>query len=329
MQMGLGSIGVQVKSPNVSYIMPAYNCEQTVAESVKSILGSNFEGGDELVIVDDCSTDLTPLVLQELTARSLGIRVIRHSRNKGGAAARNTAIENAKHSLIFCLDSDNLLAPGSTVPLRNFLVASGADAAAFEEIRYFTRSPHEVTHKWVLKAGSVRLADHLADYKVPGSSGNYLFTKDSWVRAGGYPEFAGALDAWGFGLRQLATGSKVVVQPGSFYLHRYGHESYWLRQDRQGNTDLLALQVLIPFLDLIDEKDVKYICSKKGRYTWLRRLPNRPLRVVSENIRASENAVNHLTFESRIYGKLKSNMPFVEQFRSLLQRFSNQKHPQA
>jgi len=276
---GDGVWWVQMQSLNVSYIMPAYNCERTVAESVESIVAGNWEDNDELVIVDDGSTDRTPSVLQEVAARSPRITVLTHTRNKGGGAARNTAVEHAKHPLILCLDSDNLLAPGSTAPLCDFLVGSGADVAAFEEIRYFKHSPREITHKWVLTAGRVGLADYLGDYKVPGSSGNYLFTKESWARAGGYPEFAGALDTWGFGLRQVATGSKMMVQSGSFYLHCTGGEGYWLRQERQGNTNLLALQVMIPFLHLIEDRDVDYVMSRAGRQSWLNNLKRRPLHV--------------------------------------------------
>lgn len=275
---GEGVWWAQVQPLHVSFIMPAFNCESTIAESVESILVGNIEEGDELLIVDDGSTDRTPIVLQELSSRSSAIKVLSHPRNKGGGAARNTAVEHARHPLIFCLDSDNLLVPGSVRSLLDFFVCSGADAAAFGEIRYFRSSPQQITDKWVLRTVP-GLADYLSDFKIPGSSGNYLFTKESWVRADGYPEFAGAMDTWGFGLRQAATGSKIAVQPGSFYLHRSGYESYWVRQARQGNTDLLALQVMMPFLHLIDDCDADYVMSRKGRNSWLGNLPRRPLRL--------------------------------------------------
>jgi glycosyltransferase involved in cell wall biosynthesis len=276
---GDGVWWVHTKSLNISYFIPAYNREDTITAAIESIVMGNLEPGDEVVIVDDGSSDNTARLINELASRWPAITVITHSRNKGGAAARNTAVEQAKQPIVFCLDSDNILAPRSVGPLLEFLVCSGADVAAFSEIRYFSGPAADITHSWFLKSGRFGLREYLGGIRVPGASGNYLFTKESWLRAGGYPEFAGALDTWGFGLRQVATGSKMMVKQHSHYLHRCGADSYWVRQTRQGNVDLLALQVLLPFLHLIDHRDADYVMSRKGRNSWLLNLDRRPLRL--------------------------------------------------
>ena len=169
-------------------------------------------------------------------------------------------------------------------PLKEFMMRSGADAAAFQEIWYFQKRKEAVTHKWTFAVGAITLSDCLAGPVVPGASGNYMFTKESWLRAGGYPEFAGALDAWGFGFQQLAAGCKMVVMPSAFYYHRYGHDSYWVRDSRGSSMSLKALQLMIPFFDLISEKDVDRIMSRKGRRTWFERLEERPIRVKSGHV---------------------------------------------
>jgi glycosyltransferase involved in cell wall biosynthesis len=266
---------------NISFIMPAYNCAATVEESVKSIMDGNFQDGDELVIVNDCSTDNTESVLNDLKAKYPEIKIIKHTRNKGGAATRNTAIKNTQNQILFCLDSDNVLVPGSIQKLKAFMQNSGADVASFQELHYFKDDKDNITHKWIFKQGLITLADCLAGPVTPGASGNCMFTKESWIRAGRYPEFAGALDAWGFGFRQLATGSKMIVMPQSFYHHRYGHESYWARESKNGQTSLTAIQIIIPFIDLINDKDVDYIMSRKGRDVWFTNLEKRPIRLKS------------------------------------------------
>jgi len=267
----------------ISFFIPAYNCEETIQEAVESIMAGNFSNGDELIIVNDGSTDNTARVLTDLKKGYPDITIIDHSRNKGGAAARNTAVENSQNRILFCLDSDNVLAPGSVPKLRKFMLNSSADAAAFQELHYFRKSRKEVTHKWKFRQGVTTLADCLAGYVVPVASGNYMFTKESWIKAGGYPEFAGALDAWGFGCRQLATGAKMVVFPNHYY-HRYGHESYWCRDSKNGKLSLTATQILIPFIDLINDKDVDYIMGRKGRYSWFENLEKRPLKLKEETI---------------------------------------------
>jgi glycosyltransferase involved in cell wall biosynthesis len=89
--------------PNISFFIPAYNCATTVAESVESIMADNFNDGDELIIVNDYASDNTAEVLLSLKAKYPLINIITHKRNKGGAAARNTAVENATNDLYFAL----------------------------------------------------------------------------------------------------------------------------------------------------------------------------------------------------------------------------------
>lgn len=264
----------------VSFFIPAYNCEKTLKESVLSILEGNFFAGDEIVIVNDGSTDGTESTIDGLVADYPVIKKINHSANKGGGAARNTAIENVQHDILFCLDSDNILMPSSISKLQEYMLRNSAHVAAFGEICFFIDHRANITHKWIYKEETA-LADCLSSHIVPGASGNYLFTRESWRRAGGYPEFAGAMDTWGFGFRQLATGSKMVSMPDSYYLHRYGYESYWVKESKLGKISQINLEILRPYLDLLLEEDVDYIQSAAAGNSWFDHLPTRPIRLKS------------------------------------------------
>ena len=268
-------------TPKVSFFIPAYNCAATLEQTVESIFDGNCQPGDEVVIVNDGSTDDTKQVSRVLQERHPAIRAFDHRFNRGGGAARNTAVGNASHDVLFCLDSDNVLQRSSVPRLRQFMVSEGCDVTAFQSLFYFVSSTAEVTHKWRFRSGQTTLSDYLAGAIVPGASGNYMFTRESWLNAQGYPEFAGALDAWGFGLRQVARGQRMMVLPDSHYFHRHGHESYWVREARSGKTSMIALQLLIPFLDALQKRDVDYVMSRRGRYGWFENLDRRPLRVVS------------------------------------------------
>lgn len=273
---------VEKKAINISFFMPAYNCADTVIDSVESIMTGNFADGDEVVIVDDGSTDDTAIILDQLKEKYNGIMVVKHFSNRGGGVARNTAIQNTKHNILFCLDSDNVLEPASINCLKNFLQNTGADIAAFQELYFFQHDKEKIDFKWTFKPGAISIDDHLISKKVPGASGNYMFTKASWAKAGGYPEVV--LDTWGFGFRQIMTGAKMFTMPGSFYYHRYGHESYWMRgaERRKQAVSLMALQILLPFSDKIDENYLDYIMSRKGRYTWFENLQDRPILLAKE-----------------------------------------------
>jgi glycosyltransferase involved in cell wall biosynthesis len=268
-----------MKEDNISFIIPAYNCEETIEETVDSIFNGNLTPGDEVIIVNDHSSDNTDKIIKKIVEKykKESIRIFHHKYNKGGASARNTAVENSKNNLIFCLDSDNILEPNSVPKLKNYLIDNCADVAAFQELNYFLGNSTNVTHKWVYN-DEINFMDCFCGGIVPGASGNYLYTKKSWEKAGGYPEFAGALDTWGFGVRQLATGSRMISLPNSHYFHRYGLNSYWVRESKKGNISLTALQIIIPYFYMFYPKDIDYIMSKKYRNKWFENLTRRSLR---------------------------------------------------
>lgn len=306
---GEGVWWVKKEPIKISFIMPAYNCAGTVGESIDSIMDGNFEKGDQIVIVNDCSTDNTVVILDEIKKRyrDQDIAIVSHDFNKGGAAARNTAVEHSRNELIFCLDSDNVLAQGSIPKLKKFMIETGSDIVSFGELHYFEKDKNQITGKWIFQDGVVTLADIFSNIVVPGASGNYLYTKESWMRAGRYPEFAGALDAWGFGFRQVATGSIMLAMPNSFYYHRHGHESYWVRDAKQeGKISLAALQIILPFINLINDEDVEYIMGKAGRLKWFDELSSHPLRIVGVDPTAQRGVVKtrSVGIIKRVYRKL-------------------------
>lgn len=91
----------------VSIVIPVYNDERYIQESVESALNQDYENL-EVIVVDDGSTDATPEILKEFGER---IRYIRQE-NQGTAAALNNGIRHAKGSLIAWLSSDDLFLPG-------------------------------------------------------------------------------------------------------------------------------------------------------------------------------------------------------------------------
>jgi glycosyltransferase involved in cell wall biosynthesis len=89
--------------------MPAYRSEATIREAVESVLAQTVPAL-ELIVVDDASP--TPVLA---TLDGMGdprLRVIRHRRNRGAAAARNTALNAARSPLVSQLDADDAWEPG-------------------------------------------------------------------------------------------------------------------------------------------------------------------------------------------------------------------------
>jgi glycosyltransferase involved in cell wall biosynthesis len=93
--------------PLVSVVMPSYNHEEFIAESIESVLGQDFDDF-ELIIVDDASTDSSRQIIQKYAAEDSRIRVILHEANCGIAKTMNDGIEAAKGKFIAFTASDDV-----------------------------------------------------------------------------------------------------------------------------------------------------------------------------------------------------------------------------
>lgn len=91
----------------VSIIMPAYNAEKYIKESIESVLAQTYRNW-ELIVVDDCSKDSTINIIRQYQMLDNRIRVIYLKCNAGVANARNVGMELAQGRYIAFLDSDDL-----------------------------------------------------------------------------------------------------------------------------------------------------------------------------------------------------------------------------
>lgn len=96
--------------PLVSIIMPSWNVEGFIGETIASVREQTL-GDWELLIADDCSTDQTPALIEELSAADRRIKLIRQAKNGGPALARQAAIHHASGRFLAFLDSDDLWLP--------------------------------------------------------------------------------------------------------------------------------------------------------------------------------------------------------------------------
>src|SRR5512138_2951718 len=93
--------------PLVSILIPAYNSEQLIEESLRSALAQSWPN-KEIIVVDDGSLDRTFEVAKRFESKTL--KVVTQP-NQGAAAARNKAFSLSQGDYIQWLDADDLLAP--------------------------------------------------------------------------------------------------------------------------------------------------------------------------------------------------------------------------
>ncbi len=95
------------KTPKVSIIVPAYNEEENIGETLESLLALDYPDF-EIIVVDDGSTDGTYEVAKKYEGDR--VKVIRQE-NRGKGAALNTGIRNARGEILACMDADSVVEP--------------------------------------------------------------------------------------------------------------------------------------------------------------------------------------------------------------------------
>jgi len=96
------------KMPRISVILPVYNCEKYINETIQSVINQTFENF-ELLIIDDCSTDSTVAIIKSFNDHR--IQLIQKEKNTGYTNSLNYAISIAKGEYVARMDGDDICLP--------------------------------------------------------------------------------------------------------------------------------------------------------------------------------------------------------------------------
>ena len=127
-----------------SVIMPVYNEAATVAEIIRRVLQQDLV--QELIIVDDCSSDMTPDVLRKLASEEPRIRLFRHDVNRGKGAALRTGFKEARADVVIVQDADLEYDPAEYVKLLKPILSGKADVVYGS--RFLGSEVHRVLYYW-------------------------------------------------------------------------------------------------------------------------------------------------------------------------------------
>ena len=96
---------------NLSIIIPCYNKENYLRQCLNSILDQETDYSFEVILIDDHSTDSSPLIISEYVSHYSFIKSLKPIKNVGAAQARNLGISEATGRYIAFLDADDLWHP--------------------------------------------------------------------------------------------------------------------------------------------------------------------------------------------------------------------------
>lgn len=175
----------------VACIMPVYNYARYLDEALKSVF-SQSRVPDEVIVVDDCSTDNPKEICDKYP-----VIYIRHEVNKGLAASRNTGIKASTSTYCFSFDADDILRPDAVkehLKLANDKSVVTCGLMAFGSESYTAR-PKKATIEVLLKTNVIY--------------SNTLFPKKGWEKVGGFDESQTMRMGWEdreFWIRLLGVG---------------------------------------------------------------------------------------------------------------------------
>ncbi len=171
-----------------SIVVPIYNVEKYLEECLQSILNQSKDVSYEVLLIDDGSNDTSSDIAKEFENKYPTLFKYYRKDNGGLSDARNFAIPYATKEYIFYVDSDDFLAEGALLKLKNIVREKHPDLIVFNYIKKWNDCEKKVGEK-ELKEGIITAKDYLlmdpaAWNKVIKTSivkeRNILFPKGLW-----------------------------------------------------------------------------------------------------------------------------------------------------
>ncbi|MEV5877760.1 glycosyltransferase family 2 protein [Streptomyces sp. NPDC052101] len=209
------------RAARVAVVVIGYNDRAHVADAVRSALAQG-PAVAEVIAVDDCSTDGSAELLDQLAATEPRLRVLRRDVNSGGCGSpRNTGIDAVTTPYVMFLDSDDILPPGAVDALLSAATEAHAEVASGLCVRRELPSGREqpwqaplYTARAVLARPSQRprlVHDTLCVNKLYRTD----FLREHGIR---FPEGRFLYEDIVFTARMLAAGPRIALVPDRVYV---------------------------------------------------------------------------------------------------------------
>lgn len=189
--------------PLVSIIMPCFNSEKTIGESIQNLLDQSYSNW-ELIIIDDGSTDQSKEVIQSFKDKRIRYQ---YQENSGPSKARNTGLNLARGKYISFLDSDDLYQMDRIRLLVTYLEAN-------PHMDLVASNFGRINEKGKLIFSSVGRTQQLFLPQVivscPFTSNSFIVKKDILDKTGGFDTNYNAGEDWQLYIRMALKGCRMI-----------------------------------------------------------------------------------------------------------------------
>lgn len=169
----------------VSIITPVYNAEKFIEQTIASVRDQTYINWEH-ILVDDCSSDKSSEIIQNLSKEDSRIKYVKLTENAGPAVARNTAITLAKGRYLAFLDADDIWFDIHLEDSLNFMNVNGYDFVfasykrSNENLEFIYSDfevPGKVSYTDILKSNSISCLTAVVDTSILGKKSMPLIRK--------------------------------------------------------------------------------------------------------------------------------------------------------
>ena len=243
--------------PLVSILIPAFNSQRWIAETIESALGQTWSH-KEIIVVDDGSTDQTLDVASQFASR--GVKVVTQ-KNSGAAEARNKAFSLSRGDYIQWLDADDLLAPNKIEKQANALNDSPSRRTLLSSAwGYFIYRPSKAK----FDPTSVWCDLSPVEWQLRYFEQNHWMQTSTWLVSRDLTEAAGPWDSRLLGdddgeyfsrVMLASDGIRFVPEARVFYRRGLGTLSFVGQSNRKLEAQHLSMRLRIGHLRSVEDSD--------------------------------------------------------------------------
>ena len=261
----------------VSIIIPVYNVEQYITACLETVLQQTYRQL-EVILVDDCTQDASVKIAKEYIESSplkegLSFVYLKHEKNRGLSASRNTGIECAKGDYLYFLDSDDTISPDCIEKLVKKTNDGEVDVVcgAFECIGEEGYMWEDWEHKDTIYRGGEKILEAFIDRQIYPMAWNKLIKnivlkeKKLYFKEGIIHEDL----LWSYMVALAVDTVAMVSNITYFYLIRPGSIMTTPKKKKSLESKIAILKEMNNYpYDKIFEKQIdKYFLELK--YTWM------------------------------------------------------------
>lgn len=211
-------------NPLVTLIIPAYNCENYIEQTLQSVINQTYRN-IEILLVDDGSTDTTGKICDVYSKKDERV-VVYHKENGGQASARNLALADAKGEYLAFADSDDILALNYIETLINLAIKYNSDFVQCGYSKFWDQIPehaYEEKNDIAVLPSSEALKEFCYQRKITPAPWCKIIKRSTWgdIR---FPVGMGYED-YAIIYKVLGNAQKIVCSSTGIYLYRIHNSS--------------------------------------------------------------------------------------------------------